>query len=133
MVPWQVTLPLGVGHLALLTDVRVAAITHRSVELVRAPYDEAALRPDREQWLLPNDFVFALVGHTADPLFFAHLGVALGEEGMPIYDDATAETTIPGLFIAGALSRANIILESRRRAVEIVALIAARLGQAPFS
>jgi thioredoxin reductase (NADPH) len=117
------------GRLTLLTDVRVAAITPVSVELVRAPYDEATPRPDRERWSLPNDFVFALIGHTADPVLFAHLGVPLGADGLPIYDDTTAETAIPGLFIAGSLSRANIILESRRRAVEIVARIAARLDQ----
>ena len=69
------------------------------------------------------------VGQTADFGLFAHLGVPLSPDGLPEYDEKTAETAVPGLYVAGSLSRANIILESRRRAVEIVAEVVARLKQ----
>lgn len=113
-------------RLTLLTDVAVRRVNTACVELVRAPYGENTTA-DAERLHVPNDFVFALLGQTADHALFEHLGVALAEDGLPIYDEATAETAVPGLYVAGSLSRANIILESRKRAVEIVAEIAARL------
>jgi len=114
-------------RLTLLTDVRVMGITPTAVELAHVAYDEA--RPDTEadHWTLPNDFVFAQIGHTADRTLFAHLGVPLAPDGLPIYDEETSESCVTGLYLAGSLSRANIILESRRRAVQIVAHVAGRL------
>ena len=108
-------------RLTLLTGVQVAAITPTCVELVPVPGEDSG-----EARRLPTDFVFALIGHTADRTLFAHLGVPLAEDGLPIYDEETSESAVPGLYLAGSLSRANIILESRRRAVEIVTHLAAR-------
>ena len=116
-------------RLALLTDVRVLRVGPRSVRLVGVEYGREPA-PDAEVIDLPNDFVFALLGHTADPALFARLGAPLAADGLPVYDDETAETPVPGIYVAGSLSRANIILESRRRAVEIVARIKERLGRA---
>ena len=113
-------------RLTLLTDVRVTKVTPSTIELIRVEYGQLA-NPDAETLTLPNDFVFALIGQTADVGLFAHLGVPLSPDGLPEYDDKTAETAVPGLYVAGSLSRANIILESRRRAVEIVTEIVARL------
>jgi thioredoxin reductase (NADPH) len=113
-------------RLTLIADVRVTRVEPHRVELTRVPYGEE-LGPDSERFTLPNDFVFALLGQTADRTLFAHLGVPLAPDGLPEYDEKTAETAVPGLFVAGALSRANIILESRRRAVEIVGEIGQRL------
>ena len=113
-------------RLTLITDVRVTKIEPNCVELVQAAYDQDP-EPGAETVLLPNDFVFALIGQTADRGLFAHLGVPLSPDGLPEYDEKTAETCVPGLYVAGSLSRANIILESRRRAVEIVTEIVDRL------
>ena len=114
-------------RLALLTGVRVACIAPGSVELAHIGYDEDAPGAEAGRSTLPNDFVFALVGHTADRTLFAHLGVPLAPDGLPVYDEETSESEVSGLYIAGSLSRANIILESRRRAVEIVSHVAERL------
>jgi thioredoxin reductase (NADPH) len=114
-------------RLTLLTDVRVTRVEPGCVELVHAAYD-AEPGPDAERLRLPNDFVFALLGQTADLGLFAHLGVPLAPDGLPLYDEETAETAVPGLYVAGSLSRANIILESRRRAVEIVGEVRDRLA-----
>ena len=110
-------------RLALRTGVYVAAVTPASVDLACVPGEAGG-----QCETLPNDFVFALIGHTADRTLFAHLGVPLAEDGLPIYDEKTSESNIPGLFVARSLSRANIILESRQRAVEIVTEVAARLA-----
>ena len=111
-------------RLTLLTGVQVASITPTCVELIPVPGEDSG-----EARMLPMDFVFTLVGHTADYTLFAHLGVPLAEDGLPTYDEDTSESNIPGLYLAGSLSRANIILESRRRAVEIVAHIAERMNK----
>ena len=92
-----------------------------------SPY-EAGQQVPKAPHGLPNDFVFALVGHTADRTLFAHLGVPLAPDGLPVYDENTSESEVPGLYLAGSLSRANIILESRQRAVDIVAHVAARMA-----
>ncbi len=113
-------------RLTLLTDVQVTRVEPSCVELARTEYGREP-GPDAERFRLPNDFVFALLGQTADIGLFAHLGVPLAPDGLPLYDEKTAETAVPGLYVAGSLSRANIILESRRRAVEIVSEVVERL------
>ncbi len=118
-------------RLTLLTDVRVTRITPTTVELAHVAYDEATPSAEADRWTLPNDFVFAQIGHTADRTLFAHLGVPLAPDGLPVYDEQTSESAVPGLYFAGSLSRANIILESRRRAVEIVTHVAERLKARP--
>lgn len=115
-------------RLTVLTGVCVGRVTPTSVHLVRAEYGTEPDAARGDGFDLPNDFVFALLGHTADRSLFARLGAPLADDGLPVYDEATAETPVPGIYVAGALSRANIILESRRRAAEIIARIARRPG-----
>jgi len=117
-------------RLTLLTEVRVVCIAPTTVELAHVAYDEAPPSA-ADHWTMPNDFVFALIGHTADRTLFAHLGVTLAPDSLPVYDEKSSESAVPGLYLAGSLSRANIILESRRRAVEIVAHVAERLKARP--
>ena len=51
---------------------------------------------------LPFDFVLLLTGYRQDPTLFEMLGVDLqGEARKPRYDEATMETNVPGVFIAG--------------------------------
>jgi thioredoxin reductase len=117
-------------RLNIITHVSLTAITPTSVTLAPyLPYCENDDQRNCAPLTLPNDFVFALLGHTADTDLFAHLGAPLADDGLPIYDETTAETPVLGLYVAGALSRANIILESRRRAVEIVTRIASILAR----
>lgn len=111
-------------RLRLMTNVMLTGINPTTAEIdycAHYPLPEGRTPPVHE--ILPNDFVFALLGYEADPALFGMLGIPLADDGLPIYDEATAETAVPGLFVAGSLSRANIILESRKRAVEIVALL----------
>jgi thioredoxin reductase (NADPH) len=51
---------------------------------------------------LPFDFVLMMTGYRQDPSLFEMLGVDLqGETRKPRYDEATMETNVPGVFIAG--------------------------------
>jgi thioredoxin reductase (NADPH) len=115
-------------RLTLLTEVAVAEVLPDRVLLRRTEYGDADAEMFGDAWEMETDFVFALIGQEADREFFAMLGVPLAPDGLPVYDD-NAETPVPGIYVAGSLSRANIILESRRRAVEIVARIAAEMGR----
>jgi thioredoxin reductase (NADPH) len=116
-------------RLSLRTYVRLTRVTPTSAEIDFChdyPFPEDQTPPTHET--LPNDFVFALLGYEADPVLFRMLQVPLAADGLPEYDEVTAETAIPHLFVAGSLSRANIILESRKRAVEIVTRIRDRIA-----
>lgn len=53
---------------------------------------------------LPNDVVFVLIGSDADLTMLKSLGVETtqGKSGeVPVYDDETFETNVPGVFVAG--------------------------------
>jgi thioredoxin reductase len=55
--------------------------------------------------VLPNDVVFVLIGADADLTILKSLGVETttaskyGE--VPVYDDRTFETNVPGIYVAG--------------------------------
>jgi thioredoxin reductase (NADPH) len=51
---------------------------------------------------LPFDFVLLMTGYRQDPALFEMLGVDLqGDARKPRYDEATMETNVPGVFVAG--------------------------------
>ena len=68
---------------------------------------------------LKNDFVFALTGYHPDYSFLRSLGVKLtADECRPIVNQATLETNVPGIYVAGVIvagSRTNeIFIENGR-------------------
>jgi thioredoxin reductase (NADPH) len=68
---------------------------------------------------LKNDFVFALTGYHPDYPFLRSLGVHLTrDECRPIVNQATLETNVPGIYVAGVIvagSRTNeIFIENGR-------------------
>jgi len=53
---------------------------------------------------IDNDFVVALTGYRPDFSFLKSIGVELvGEKQIPTYDDATMETNVKGLYLAGVI------------------------------
>ena len=53
---------------------------------------------------IDNNFVVALTGYRPDFSFLKSIGVELvGEKQIPTYDDATLETNVKGLFLAGVI------------------------------
>jgi thioredoxin reductase (NADPH) len=54
---------------------------------------------------IANDWVLAMTGYHPDFDFLARLGIRFADDGRrtPIYDDATFETTRPGVYIAGTV------------------------------
>ena len=54
---------------------------------------------------IPNDFVLAMTGYQPPFGFMARIGINFQEDEFhtPVYDDATMETNVPGLYLAGVV------------------------------
>ena len=87
-----------------------------------------------ESITIPNDVVFALVGSDADLSLLKRLGVKT-EPGklteVPVYDPATFETNVPGIYVAGHFTHARHIKEAIDVPRRIVPLIAKALREHP--
>jgi len=69
--------------------------------IVLAPTKDARAA-EEERIVHPTDFVLLCTGFVADLSLFEAAGVNLiGEERVPEYDEATMETNVPGLYVAG--------------------------------
>ena len=55
---------------------------------------------------IENDFVLAMIGYLPDFSFFKKIGIELGKDKYetPVHDEATLETNIPNLYIAGVIN-----------------------------
>lgn len=118
-------------RLTLHTGVRVARIEPETAWLQPAEYglpDEQAAATG-EAFPVPARFVFALTGQQADTGLFEQMGICLQADGRPVRDDATFETTVPGVYVAGSLAgrKIDIILTGREQAAGVVHRIAERL------
>lgn len=88
---------IAAGEIDVLWAHEVARIEPRRV-LLRS-------RTDGESTWLPNDFVLAMTGFHPDRQFLAALGVPVDPDtGVPEHDDATMQTSVPGLFVAGVIA-----------------------------
>lgn len=67
--------------------------------------DEVIIRTPKGKVRLPNDFVIALTGYQPNFDFLEALGITLSQDGnfYPTYDEATMETNVPGLYLAGVI------------------------------
>ena len=54
---------------------------------------------------IPNDWVLAMTGYRPDFAFLEHLGVACADDPArtPVYDEASFQTSRPGVYIAGTV------------------------------
>jgi thioredoxin reductase (NADPH) len=83
------------GSIRAYFDTSVAEIRERTLVL-RTPGGEAEI---------PNDWVLAMTGYRPDYALLDTLGIASGtdEARTPRYDEATFETSRPGVYIAGTV------------------------------
>ena len=81
--------------------------------------------------VLPNDVVFVLIGADADLTMLKSLGVETTEGGkygeVPVYDDQTFETNVPGVYVAGHFTRHRHIKGAIDAAKILVPKIAEKL------
>jgi thioredoxin reductase (NADPH) len=77
-------------------------ITPTHVTLART---EDGRTPGDERWQHQVDFVLLATGFVADMALFEMAGVTLvGDAQAPLFDEATMETNVPGLYVAGTAS-----------------------------
>ncbi len=123
--------PFVMRELLLLVDekriepmfrCRMVSIGSGSVKLA----SEAPDSPD--EFELPNDFVFTMIGNVPDGDFLKSSGVDTSpEDSKPVYNEETFETNVPGVYVVGSISREPHIFNGRPRAVKIVQRIASQL------
>jgi thioredoxin reductase (NADPH) len=79
---------------------------------------------------LPNDVVFVLIGSDADLTMMTDLGVETRDSKygtIPVYDEETFETNMPGIFVAGHFTHARHIKEAIAIPRKIVPFIASKI------
>jgi thioredoxin reductase (NADPH) len=120
-----------------IAEGRLRVILYKQIDEIRER--EVILTPENgEQFTIPNDVVFVLVGSDADLTLLRKLGVktelgrALFSE-VPTYDPETFETNVPGIYVAGHFTNARHIKAAIDVPRKIVPLIAQslRVGVAP--
>jgi NADPH-dependent glutamate synthase beta subunit-like oxidoreductase len=82
---------------------------------------------------IPADAVYLLTGYRADADLLGRAGVTLNDRDAPVYNPATFETNVPGLFVAGGavagIDTGTIFIENGRfHGEKIIEVIARRCG-----
>ena len=104
--------------------VTSADVVHISADAAVLSISEGAEDTLREGAIeVPCDHIFALIGADPDTSLLEGAGAAMAADGRPVYDPVTYETTVPGLFIAGHLTRERHIKNAIRNAERIVEYI----------
>ncbi|HEX5069141.1 MAG TPA: YpdA family putative bacillithiol disulfide reductase [Vicinamibacterales bacterium] len=115
------------GSVRALFNSRVVEIT---------PADVAVEGPGGRS-RVPADWVLLMTGYRSDPVLLKQVGARLdAETGAPVHDETTFETTVPGLFVIGAVvagsQSGRIFIENGRFhgrvAVEEIARRAGRIA-----
>ncbi len=82
--------------------------------------------------IFPNDVVFILVGADAELRLLTNLGVGTRQSKygeVPVYDEETFETNVPGIYVAGHFTEARHIAGAIRVPKKVVPGIAEKLHQ----
>ncbi|MFC0523127.1 YpdA family putative bacillithiol disulfide reductase [Pontibacillus salicampi] len=83
------------GHIDMEFNASVTEITH----------DKVYYTVQGEKKAVDNDFVFAMTGYHPDHSFLKEMGITIEEDtGRPSFSEATMETNIPGIYIAGVIA-----------------------------
>jgi putative YpdA family bacillithiol system oxidoreductase len=85
---------------------------------------------DDEIVTLPNDVVFVLIGSDADLAMLKNLGVEERDSKygkIPVYDEETFETNVPGIYVAGHFTESRHIKEAIAIPRKILPSIAAKI------
>jgi thioredoxin reductase (NADPH) len=90
------------GEIAARFEAQVSRIEPHRVLITRGRKEEA----------LPADRVYALTGYHPDFDLFRRLGIRLDEKTLrPACDPDTLETNVPGVYMAGSITRGRAISE----------------------
>ncbi|TCI27558.1 YpdA family putative bacillithiol disulfide reductase [Exiguobacterium sp. SH3S2] len=77
-------------------------------EIIRIEQDHVVYRQHGEEKRVATDHVLAMTGYLPDHGLFSAAGVLVDDEtGVPQFDEATYETNVDNLFIAGVVAAGN--------------------------
>ena len=97
--------------------------------------EDAVIMEDEngERDVLPNDVVFVLIGADADLTMLKGIGVETETGGkygeVPVYDESTFETNVPGIYVAGHFTNHRHIKGAIDAAKALVPKLAEKLGK----
>lgn len=94
---------VAAGTIHFLPETAPVALTPTHALLV--PCRDGVPVPDAEPLAHPTDFVLLATGFRGDQRLLEMAGVTLvGDNRVPVYDPATMESDVPGLFLAGTVA-----------------------------
>jgi len=101
-------------------------------KIVEITEDAVVLEDERgERDVLPNDVVFVLIGADADLTMLKGIGVKTTTGGkygeVPVYDENTFETNVPGIYVAGHFTNQRHIKGAIDAAKTLVPKLAGKL------
>ena len=85
-----------------------------------------------ERVAIPNDVVFVLIGSDADLTMLKTLGVETEQNKygeVPVYDPATFETNVPGVYVAGHFTNQRHIKGAIDAGPAVISAVASRLNK----
>ena len=102
-------------------------------KIVEITEDAVVLEDERgERDVLPNDVVFVLIGADADLTMLKGIGVKTTTGGkygeVPVYDENTFETNVPGIYVAGHFTNQRHIKGAIDAAKTLVPKLAEKLA-----
>lgn len=76
-----------------------------NAEVNEITHDKIIYTADNGLKEVENDFVFAMTGYKPDHTFLKNAGISIdAASGRPYYNDATMETNVPGIYVAGVVA-----------------------------
>jgi thioredoxin reductase (NADPH) len=93
---------VSVGKLNVITSSEILDILPDSA-LLRLRHKPGYLLEEIIE--VPCDHIFALIGADPDTHLLEQVGAEIAPDARPVYDPITHETTVPGLYVAGHLTR----------------------------
>ena len=90
----------------IINRIKEGSITaYYNSEIVKINENEITLATLDGEIILPNDFVVALTGYQPNFKFLTDSGINLSDDSacLPLYNQDTMETNIPGLYLAGVI------------------------------
>lgn len=119
-IKWWIADPLRAlvaeGRMTVLFDATVVSISDRTATISIGSSSTIEVSCDA---------IFALLGTKPDLSLFENAGVRIDADGLPAYDPATFETNIPGLYVAGHITREPHM----KGALRVGPLVAHRVAQ----
>lgn len=76
---------------------------------------------------IPSDHIFALIGADPDTSLLKEAGVEIAPDGRPVYDKESYETNVPGIYVAGHITREMHMKNAIKGAERVVDLMASRV------